>query len=953
MPQFNTPAVRPGQPSVPIGATDRSAQPFQHNTALGLEPVLSFPNPILKNLMFYVDEQVTPNQLPKYVLGSKFQPKSGLAMGLTEGMRAAVLTHIEPVQTQDTKNIYRFFYVVPPVEQYRYNIMSHKKDRDGYTLNTTGTDGKFFNGTQPEDELKTFHDIQRTFVYLRSEVPVSPAIGSFDPSNVDLDPDYESNHKYTGFDAQLVHEEQVPFEEDYLNKIFVRIVRFYKTMPGPVVKELIPVSQWTAGQTVFDEGGPGDVGKWRAQNAQRWSREVWGFPENGTNEFDAQVPYMPQEALDVTPFNDGWDKGSFPALQLYIITGMIKSFSNIVINSKGETESGDCCNPPSAFVRCVNTTKTTSQNVDWGANGDLPPVVAPGKECSKWSTSTDVVVREGHSQKETVTTCTTYETVDELWESQVDQLTGNVFPVRRVLVKEPTLDFIANYEKEGFTKEVDALGNTYYVRRPKPSKREVPYEVPDNTFTPLPLNLSDFSVTQSGPYQVEWMTLGGNVVAGTGSDTQGLIGTPIEFVQEGPASGSRVASIALKYKGKNVYTMPLIQSYPDETSPGPGNWEWANNYDAPNPDGPWFSDDGIYKLEMATASYAKAWGSNLVGQPMDILPMGENPIESISQADYYSSKVKFTYGSPKPSNITPVLYVKDGILYMNIVCSDWGGDLSGNYTILIDMNSKEVAKVGLTISNTSQKAEGIEVSTEQGEDGEYVSGNYVFRGKFLKNITVTRNKDINGVFQFAVQLAVLKGNVYEVTETDEVPTLVVRQFVNPCFAVDSYMQLPGQGYYRKYTTVENFSFPPVLGNFGIYAWNTRPALNGQEGGAYFVNSLMERNGYSGPCTAIVEEVYSPNRTLPAGWGLGVDVQYTTNSGSFQSPLVTCNFPACLHPQINIAVTVGNNDAKWVSGNTNYTWPGTTHTRWKPVTMVYVQNRGVGILAKKVTINPPA
>lgn len=116
---------------------------------------------------------------------------------------------------------------------------------------------------------------------------------------------------------------------------------------------------------------------------------------------------------------------------------------------------------------------------------------------------------------------------------------------------------------------------------------------------------------------------------------------------------------------------------------------------------------------------------------------------------------------------------------------------------------------------------------------------------------------------------------------------------------------------------------------------------------------MERNGYSGPCTAIVEEVYSPNRTLPAGWGLGVDVQYTTNSGSFQSPLVTCNFPACLHPQINIAVTVGNNDAKWVSGNTNYTWPGTTHTRWKPVTMVYVQNRGVGILARKVTINPPA
>ena len=183
--------------------------------------------------------------------------------------------------------------------------------------------------------------------------------------------------------------------------------------------------------------------------------------------------------------------------------------------------------------------------------------------------------------------------------------------------------------------------------------------------------------------------------------------------------------------------------------------------------------------------------------------------------------------------------------------------------------------------------------------------------------------------------------------------VVLRQWVNPCYAVDSYMQIPGIGYYKKYTTTMNYSFPAVFGAVSWVPWDTRPDLSGRQEGKYFPQTRMMRDSYSGPCTAVVEEAFSPDGTWPKGWGLGTSVQFTTNSGYFSSPLCDYRLPACLHGPLAITVTIGNQDAKWLPGAFNTAFPGTTHTDWKPVTSYYASPWNGGMMCKKVTIYPPS
>lgn len=97
---------------------------------------------------------------------------------------------------------------------------------------------------------------------------------------------------------------------------------------------------------------------------------------------------------------------------------------------------------------------------------------------------------------------------------------------------------------------------------------------------------------------------------------------------------------------------------------------------------------------------------------------------------------------------------------------------------------------------------------------------------------------------------------------------------------------------------------------------------------------MKRDSYSGPCTAVVEEAFSPDGTWPKGWGLGTSPQFTTNSGYFSTPLCDYRMPACLHAPMNVSVTIGNQDAKWLPGAFNTTFAGTSETDWKPVTSYY-------------------
>lgn len=66
----------------------------------------------------------------------------------------------------------------------------------------------------------------------------------------------------------------------------------------------------------------------------------------------------------------------------------------------------------------------------------------------------------------------------------------------------------------------------------------------------------------------------------------------------------------------------------------------------------------------------------------------------------------------------------------------------------------------------------------------------------------------------------------------------------------------------------NYSFPAVFGSVSWVPWNTRPDLSGKNAGQYFPQTQMMRDSYSGPCTAVVEEAFSPDGTWPKGWGLG-------------------------------------------------------------------------------------
>lgn len=663
----NTPASNPQPPTIPIGTTDSSwRNGFSPDRPMG-EPIINFPTPVVKNVMFFV-ERIAKNPSEITIeLGTPFVPTAGTTF--LPFMRDAVLVHVEPVNEAARQHVYRFYYMVPPEQQFRYNIQDMKKIRDGYTLKDTAATGKFMGPDADTEELKDFYEITREWVEPRDSAYAPLPLGSFDPSNEKLDPDFYDQHFYTAYDAQLVYEEVAQFEEEHLRKYFRKVIRVYKTLPGPVVKEFVPYNIWQKGDTVWDEGGPGTnqpESEWVAQTAIKLSREVWAAPlwpvEGGGKEpGQARIPHMPLLELDNKPVSAGWDKGSYPSTQMYTLVSMYKRNSNIAEKEEQNSLSGNCCNPDSRFVRCINTTVTTSQSVDWTANGDVPAIDPPdpGENCSQWRVDSSVVVREGYSHKETRKSCTTYDQIDEFWESSFDRITNQVYPVLRKIVHNPSTDFDADWQKEGFTKYTDAVGNTYY------------------------------------------------------------------------------------------------------------------------------------------------------------------------------------------------------------------------------------------------------------------------------------------------------GRTFEDTTSDKIQRVVLRQWVNPCYAVDSYMQIPGIGYYKKYTTTMNYSFPAVFGSVSWVPWNTRPDLSGKNAGQYFPQTRMMRDSYSGPCTAVVEEAFSPDGTWPKGWGLGASVQFTTNSGYFSSPLCDYRLPACLHGPLAITVVIGNQDAKWLPGTFNTTFPATTHTDWKPVTSYYASPWNGGMMCKKVTIYPPS
>lgn len=920
------------------------------------EPIINFPYAVVKNVMFFVERIVkNPNELSAE-LGTPYNPTAGTTF--LPFMREAVLVHVEPVAEDTRRHIYRFYYMVPPQEQYRYNIQDMKKIQDGYTLKDTAADGNFMSSAADAEDLKDFYEIIREWVEPTDSAYTPLALGSFDPSNEKLDPDFYDLHDYTAYDAQLVYEEVGRFEQEHLNKYFRKVTRVYKTLPGPVVKEFMPNNMWVKGDTVWENGGPGTSvpeNEWVSQNAIKLSREVWAAPlwegEGGAEPGQARIPFMPTKEFEGKPLSTGWDKGTYPSLQNYTVVTMFKRNSSIVENEQQNSLSGNCCNPDSRFVRCINTTVTTSQSVDWTANGDLPSIEPPepGENCSQWRVDSSVVVREGYSQKETRKQCTTYEQIDEFWESQFDRITNQVYPVLRKIVHEPSTDFDKDWQEEGFKKYTDSVGNVYYGRKLESPVTEVSISIPDTVWVKENYSLSDFSVGEDNPSPTGLLS-NLNVINGWNDPSypsfSNYFAFTCEFTSNNPGR-DRGTVVTVYYKNKRWWPMYVQNSMPVEQSPG--TISTANHYYNVNPDGPWYTADGLYRISMEGIISDTLYGEGVSGQTWT-LPIGYMDGSGIYKRGTYNPEMKFTVGS-LPTGISKVfLDVANGQLNMLVWVENPNG-IAINGNIPIKLNGTKIFDIAVT-SSVSSSNEPPSVVTRNGEKSEYTDGTYSLKAAVANRIELSYNGTRYPYFQFGATVATLTGNTFKLQKNTNVSRVVLRQWVNPCYAVDSYMQIPGIGYYRKYTTTMNYSFPAVLGNVSWMAWNTRPDMSGKQGGQYFPSTNMKRDSYSGPCRAVVEELFSPDGSWPSTWGLGTSPQFTTASGYFSTPLVDFRLPACLHTQLNFTVTIGNQDAKWTPGVFNATFPATSVTDWTSVTSYYASPWNGGMLCKKVTIYPP-
>lgn len=920
------------------------------------EPIINFPYAVVKNVMFFVERIVkNPNELSAE-LGTPYNPTAGTTF--LPFMREAVLVHVEPVAEDTRRHIYRFYYMVPPQEQYRYNIQDMKKIQDGYTLKDTAADGNFMSSAADAEDLKDFYEIIREWVEPTDSAYTPLALGSFDPSNEKLDPDFYDLHDYTAYDAQLVYEEVGRFEQEHLNKYFRKVTRVYKTLPGPVVKEFMPNNMWVKGDTVWENGGPGTSvpeNEWVSQNAIKLSREVWAAPlwegEGGAEPGQARIPFMPTKEFEGKPLSTGWDKGTYPSLQNYTVVTMFKRNSSIVENEQQNSLSGNCCNPDSRFVRCINTTVTTSQSVDWTANGDLPSIEPPepGENCSQWRVDSSVVVREGYSQKETRKQCTTYEQIDEFWESQFDRITNQVYPVLRKIVHEPSTEFDKDWQEEGFKKYTDSVGNVYYGRKLESSVPEVSISIPDTVWVKENYSLSDFSVGEDNPSPTGLLS-NLNVINGWNDPSypsfSNYFAFTCDFNSNNPGR-DRGTVVTVYYKNKRWWPMYVQNSMPVKQSPG--TISTANYYCNVNPDGPWYTADGLYRISMEGIISDTLYGEGVSGRTWT-LPIGYMEGSGIYKRGTYNPEMKFTVGS-LPTGISKVfLDVTNGQLNMLVWVENPNG-IAINGNIPIKLNGTKIFDIAVT-SSVSSSNEPPSVVTRKGEKSEYTDGTYSLKAAVANRIELSYNGTRYPYFQFSATVATLTGNTFKLQKNTNVSRVVLRQWVNPCYAVDSYMQIPGTGYYRKYTTTMNYSFPAVLGNVSWMAWNTRPDMSGKQGGQYFPSTNMKRDSYSGPCRAVVEELFSPGGSWPSTWGLGTSPQFTTASGYFSTPLVDFRLPACLHTQLNFTVTIGNQDAKWTPGVFNATFPATSVTDWTSVTSYYASPWNGGMLCKKVTIYPP-
>lgn len=380
----------------------------------------------------------------------------------TASLQNNVLYKLDNVEGQ-TKLVVSGITVVsaPITEEYKFKIYSDDAGTELIdTVSITIERVALTRDARPEPvagkEYKSYYQIQREFVIRRDEGYEPPRIGDYDPSNTENDPEYK-------LDAQLVHEETRDFEEEYLKKIFVKVVRLYWTVPGPLVKGFYDYPFFIRGDTVWVNGGPGTSSNpWEAVAGDFWTRIVWGAPAPGN------IPPMPVEAVEANPQIMGFDKADFPALQTFKISKMYQRYSNVTLNNEQLVKGENCCDPPREFIKCERTTTSNTSIVDWDSDTPLPPLPDPptdeaGEVCNKWQISSEIVNREGYSVVEQKSVCTSYEIVETTYASKFDHMTGKVTPITRTLVDRPTGPVQGQIDANGVYTTLQPVNGCYAI----------------------------------------------------------------------------------------------------------------------------------------------------------------------------------------------------------------------------------------------------------------------------------------------------------------------------------------------------------------------------------------------------------------------------------------------------------------------------------------------------------
>ncbi len=179
----------------------------------------------------------------------------------------------------------------------------------------------------------------------------------------------------------------------------------------------------------------------------------------------------------------------------------------------------------------------------------------------------------------------------------------------------------------------------------------------------------------------------------------------------------------------------------------------------------------------------------------------------------------------------------------------------------------------------------------------------------------------------------LSDNWYAVTEQQVVNTTAIGSAAG--------------GEFTYFTSV-NYSFPPVLQTNGIQfdLWERRTGAE-----TYSPRVLYEKGAYRGPCRARVDVQWSATQLS----AISVPAPPQPQPIALSTPYFSLSVKETLHGPINIGVSNGTEDEKYVFTTGTYSFNATNLTDW-PTSLIVsstVKKFRGGWLRETVTVYPPA